>query len=81
VTRDTEHPGEAKISEKFRLDIIGEEPSKLNVPFGSIGLKDDLFGAGKLFVAGHLAHAFAEGVARKNGQSNRIEMLWLCLRA
>jgi hypothetical protein len=46
VTCDTEHPGEAKIGENFRLlGVIGEKPSKLNAPFDVIGLMDDLFGA------------------------------------
>src|SRR5271156_3531760 len=81
VTRDTEYPGKAKIGKNVRLGIVGEEPSKLNAPFGVIGLMDDLFGAGELFIAGHLAHGFAEAVRRKSGESDGIEMLRLSLRA
>src|SRR5271156_535871 len=81
VTRDTEHPGKAKIGQNVRLGIVGEEPSKLNAPFGAVGLMEDLFRAGELFIAGHLAHGLAEAVRRKSGQSDRIEMLRLRLRA
>jgi hypothetical protein len=81
VTRDTQHPRKANIGENFRLGIIGEEPSKLNAPFRAIRLVEDLFGARKLLVTGHLPHGLAEAVRRKSSQSDRIEMLRLCLRA
>ena len=81
VTRDGQHPGKAEIGEDCGLGVVGQEPSKLNFPLGIVGFQDKLFGAGELFVAGYLAHGFAEAAGGESGEDDGIKVLGLGLCA
>ncbi len=78
---DAEYPGKTEIGEDCRLDIVGEEPAKVNAPLDGVGFVDDLFRAGKLLVARQLVHGFAEAGGGESRETNGIELLCLRFRA
>ena len=81
VARDGEHPGEAEISQDFGLGIVRRAASETECSILLVGFVNDLFRAGELLVAGHLAHGFAEAAGGECGQGDGIEVLRLGLGA
>lgn len=76
VARDGEYPCEAEIGEGFGFSFVCEEPAEVDAPLWAGGFLDDLFGAGELFITGHLTGGIAEGVCRERGQTYGVEVFW-----
>src|ERR1700730_3160519 len=58
--RAVEHPCEAAFDKYRRLDLISEQPAKLDAPLFVVLFLEDLFRAGELLVTSHLVYGCTE---------------------